>query len=141
MCNVLCNHAGTHHIITFMLGKVSQDSQRRNVTSPSQYLSLGPEIRPWDASIPLRLWSTACALGLAPGMPASAPWCPALHQYTLSKGQRCSLTFSRKKHRHQRLCTSKSWCLQCYWYPPFPEIRLKPTPTCTGARMELSLKH
>lgn len=66
MFNALCDHAGTHHVITFMLEKVSQDSQRRNVTSPSQSLSMATEIRPWDASIPLRLWSTACALGLLP---------------------------------------------------------------------------
>lgn len=117
-----------------MLEKVSQDSQRRNVTSPSQCLSMGTEIRPSGQSGQHSSEAVEHCLcsGTAPCMPASAPWCPTLYRYTLSKGQRCSLTFSRKNVGTRGCAPARDGVCSTTWCPLFPEIRHKPIPACMG---------
>ena len=137
---------GTHRVITFTLkqGESGRWEEKWHIPftvpfSGHQNQCLG--CQPSSEAVECCL----CCSGAAPCMPEATACCPLFYQHIWSKGQKCTLAFSRKKCSSQRLCSCRKRCLQHYLVPTVSRAKAQACPCMCGDSPEgysaSSLRH
>lgn len=86
---------------------------------------MGSEITPCDASILLRLWSTACALGL-PLHASISSLVPCPSSLDIEPRAKVPFDLLQKNTKAPEAVHQQEMVPVCYWFPLLPQIKLKP---------------